>query len=112
MKENYTYNQYKKKNVRHSAIYNAVELLTSKRESAACVERNYVRRLYDYFTLSEDISQNREEAEKIEVSYITNWEKLHDAYVSKGQILRSTPNTAPLICGAYNTQPEGLSTMA
>ena len=81
MKENYTYNQYKKKNVRHSAIYNAVELLTSKRESAACVERNYVRRLYDYFTLSEDISQNREEAEKIEVSYITNWEKLHDAYV-------------------------------
>ena len=30
----------------------------------------------------------------------------------KGQILRSTPNTAPLICGAYNTQPEGLLTMA
>ena len=30
----------------------------------------------------------------------------------KSQILRSTPNTAPLICGAYNTQPEGLSTMA
>ena len=28
--------------------------------------------------------------------------------VRKGQILRSTPNTAPLICGAYNTQPEGL----
>ena len=33
-------------------------------------------------------------------------------YICKGQILRSTPNTAPLICGAYNTQPEGLSTMA
>ena len=32
--------------------------------------------------------------------------------VGKGQILRSTPNTAPLICGACNTQPEGLSTMA
>ena len=32
--------------------------------------------------------------------------------MSKGQILRSTPNTAPLICGACNTQPEGLSTMA
>lgn len=31
---------------------------------------------------------------------------------SKGQILRSTPNTAPLICGACNTQPEGLLTMA
>jgi DNA polymerase len=32
--------------------------------------------------------------------------------VGKGQILRSTPNTAPLICGAYNTQPEGLLTTA
>ena len=26
----------------------------------------------------------------------------------KGQILRPTPNTAPLICGACNTQPKGL----
>ena len=33
-------------------------------------------------------------------------------YFSKGQILRSTPNTAPLICGACNTQPEGLLTTA
>ena len=35
-----------------------------------------------------------------------------DNSISKGQILRSTPNTAPLICGACNTQPEGLLTMA
>ena len=34
-------------------------------------------------------------------------------FLSKGQILRPTPNTAPLICGAcYNTQPEDLLTMA
>ena len=39
-------------------------------------------------------------------------EELDAYYSGKGQILRSTPNTAPLICGAYNTQPEGLSTMA
>ena len=32
--------------------------------------------------------------------------------MGKGQILRSTPNTAPLICGACNTQPEGLLTTA
>ena len=44
---------------------------------------------------------------------------VHDALVTqgsvtrKGQILRPTPNTAPLICGAcYNTQPEDLLTMA
>ncbi len=38
--------------------------------------------------------------------------KFHRLIEGKSQILRSTPNTAPLICGAYNTQPEGLSTMA
>ena len=32
--------------------------------------------------------------------------------IRKGQILRSTSNTAPLTCGACNTQPEGLLTMA
>ncbi len=36
-----------------------------------------------------------------------------DFFIGKGQILRPTPNTAPLICGAcYNTQPEDLLTMA
>ena len=40
-----------------------------------------MRRLYDYFTLSEDVSQNKTETQKINVSYITNWEKLHDSFV-------------------------------
>ena len=39
-------------------------------------------------------------------------EQINDFTIRKGQILRSTPNTAPLICGACNTQPEGLLTMA
>ena len=55
---------------------------------------------------------------------ISEWEIPHDKMRvkkyysitqkgSKGQILRPTPNTAPLICGAcYNTQPEDLLTMA
>lgn len=80
-KEHYKYNQYTKQNVRHSALFKAVEILTSKRGQSCCVERNYVRRLYDYFTLSKDISQNKAEAQKINVSYITNWEKLHDSFV-------------------------------
>lgn len=83
MKEHYKYNQYTKRNVRHKAIFSTVELLTSKRGQSCCVERNYVRRLYDYFTLSEDVSQNKAEAQKIDVSYITNWEKLHDSFVER-----------------------------
>lgn len=31
--------------------------------------------------MSEDVSQNQLEAKKIDVSYITNWEKLHDSFV-------------------------------
>ena len=80
-KEYYKYNQYTKQNVRHTALFKAVEVLTSKRGQSCCVERNYVRRLYDYFTLSEDVSQNKIEAQKINVSYITNWEKLHDSFL-------------------------------
>lgn len=81
MKETYKYNQYTKRNVRHTAIYKAVEFLTTRREQSCCVERNYVRKIYDYYTLSEDISQNKTEAEKIDISYITNWEKLHDSLI-------------------------------
>lgn len=80
-KKAYKYNQYTKQNVRHTAIYKAVEILTTKREQSCCVERNYVRKMYDYFTLSEDISQNKLEAVKINVSYITDWENLHDSFI-------------------------------
>lgn len=40
-----------------------------------------MRKIYDYYTLSEDISQNKVEAEKINISYITNWENLHDSLI-------------------------------
>ena len=42
----------------------------------------------------------------------TKEEALEITLKRKGQILRSTSNTAPLTCGACNTQPEGLLTMA
>lgn len=63
------------------AISNAVEALTTKRELSCCVERSYVRQIYDYYTLSEDYSTNKVETEKINLSYISNWEKLHDSVV-------------------------------
>lgn len=80
-KDNYTYDQFSKKSVRHDAIMHAVEVLTLKRENASCVERNYVRKIYDYYNMSDDLSRNRIEANKIDVTYIANWEKLHDSYV-------------------------------
>ena len=53
----------------------------------------------------------REKVSSIELQeYFATKEWYQPLYESKGQILRSTPNTAPLTCGACNTQPEGLLT--
>lgn len=71
-------------------------MLTVKREDACCVKRNYVRSIYDYFSLSEDESKNRTEALKIEPFYITNWEKLHDTYVG---VKRPEDLTVCYLCG-------------
>ena len=98
-KEQYKYNQYTKQNVRHMALFKAVEILTSKRGQSCCVERNYVRRLYDYFTLSEDISQNKTEVQKINVSYITNWEKLHDSFVKTKRPEETTSDLSIQVAG-------------
>ena len=59
------------------------------------------------------LDQLRAEKERAETQLAQEQHKLEHLENSKGQILRPTPNTAPLICGAcYNTQPEDLLTMA
>lgn len=80
-KDKYRYNQHTKQNARHISVLKAVEALTLKREESCCVGRDYVRKIYDYFILPDDISKNKKEAEKIDVSYITRWERLHDSFV-------------------------------
>lgn len=82
--------------VRHSSILRAVELLTAKREQACCVERDYVRKVYDFYALSEDYSKNKLEAKKIDISYIINWEQLHDSYVG---VRRPEDLTVCYLCG-------------
>lgn len=77
----YTYTQQRKKITRHESLISAIESLTTNREKTCCVERNYVRRVYDYFALSEDDSENKNEALKIQPKYISSWEKLHDSCV-------------------------------
>lgn len=74
----YTYTQQKKNFVRHQALSYAVTLLTSDRGNATCVNRSYVRDVYDFFTQTEDDSKNKVEASKINREYILDWEKLHD----------------------------------
>ena len=56
------------------------------------------------------VKSDPKDALKIAKYGLDNWSTLRE--YSKGQILRSTSNTAPLTCGACNTQPEGLLTTA
>lgn len=81
MKSTVSYRQHSKNYVRHSSISWAVETLTTKREQSCCVERNYVRKVHDYFVMNEDDSTNKKEAMKLSVDYISAWEKLHDSCV-------------------------------
>lgn len=75
-----TYRQPEKDAVRQNALRYAVDALTSHRSQSCCVERDYVRHLYD--TLSfEPSSELRNELQKIDVSYIEHWERLHDSCV-------------------------------
>ncbi len=71
-----TYKQETKNTVRHTAIRRAVEILTVGRSQACCVRRSYVRDLYDYFN---DLAESREqeEAKRIDISYIKEWETMH-----------------------------------
>lgn len=78
----YSYTQLSKNIARHTSLMSAIEVLTTMREKACCVGRNYVRRVFDYFVLQEDESNNKKETQKINQNYILNWEKLHDSCVN------------------------------
>lgn len=83
-----------------NASQNIVELFSKVKEKVVIPSRVY----------KEYLVHKDEEQAKIDRKYDSFTRDLKKQ--GKGQILRSTPNTAPLICGAYNTQPEGLLTMA
>lgn len=76
----YSYTQSQKNRVRHDALYYAVKLLTTNRNNACCVDRYYVRNIYDYF-MSLDDCKDKRETKKINIDHIIMWEKLHDSFL-------------------------------
>lgn len=81
-KNDYKYDQPEKRIIRHNIISHAVKSLTQEREASTCVNRDYVRKIYDSFVNTKDDSSNKTEAELIDKNYIISWENLHDAYTS------------------------------
>ena len=75
-----SYKQKTKQVARHKMIKKSVELLTQERTSLCCVQRNYVRDLYEYFMGLEESFENKE-VKCIDISYIRMWENIHSQYV-------------------------------
>ncbi|WP_055108756.1 hypothetical protein [Paenibacillus ihumii] len=75
-----TYTQLNKINARHKMFFYSIDLLTTNRNKACCVERSYVRKILDYF-LSLDETKEKDEASKIDMSHVKSWETLHDSCV-------------------------------
>lgn len=77
---NITYRQPEKDAVRRKALRYAVESLTINRSHACCVERDYVRNLYNVLS-SEPSTELKRELQKIDIAYLGHWEQLHDSCV-------------------------------
>lgn len=74
------YRQPQKAEVRHKTLLKAIEILTSDRQNACCVKRNYPRKVYDYFYLLNE-SKEKDEVSKVSEYYLRDWEKLHDTFI-------------------------------
>ena len=92
----YSYNQNNKKSARHLMIRKAVENLTTNRDSSAVVKRSYVRDIYDYFIEEDELSTTKQEVQKIDPKYITEWERLHDTDIGRK---RPEELTVCYLCG-------------
>lgn len=77
----YSYKQFSKNAVRRKALSYAVDILTNRRNESTCVTREYVRQIYNYYTLNEDESRIKTECLKIEPKYLLEWENLYDSSV-------------------------------
>ncbi len=92
----YSYKQFSKNYVRRNALSYAVNILTSKRNESTCVPRDYVRRIFNYYTLNEDESSIKSECLKIEPEYLLEWEHLYDSTV---RVKRPSDLSVCYLCG-------------
>lgn len=77
----YTYTQNLKSKARHDTLFYAVDLLTTNRNKSCCIDRSYIRKMYDYFVNLDDC-RDKQEVKKIDTSYMKSWEKLHDSFLN------------------------------
>lgn len=75
---NISYRQPEKDIVRRSILQYAVEALTKNRSQACCVEREYVRNVYDALNF-EPSAELKRELQRINTEYFGHWEHLHDS---------------------------------
>lgn len=77
-----TYTQHIKNKVRHKAVKNAIDNLTTNRSHATVIPKSYVRDIYDFFSELDEESPTTKEVKEINKNYIKDWEMLHDSFNS------------------------------
>lgn len=75
-----TYKQPEKDLVRKGALQYAVESLTKHRQHVCCVEKDYVRKIYEALNI-EPSAELKKELDRIDPRYFDHWERLHDSCV-------------------------------
>lgn len=80
---NATYKQPVKERVRTEILTYAIDTLTSNREEAACVKKNYVRDVFNHLKNQDYSPANRKATNDLELEYIDLWEKFHQSNIGK-----------------------------
>lgn len=78
-----SYKQDSKEKVRKDAIKTAISLLTKNRKSSFITSKAYISELRDAFLTGDFHEKDRRSAKDIDLSYISQWEQLHDALNTK-----------------------------
>lgn len=74
-----TYTQSIKNQVRHTAVKKAITNITTRRNEASVISKDYVRNIYDYYSNLEEESPTKNEVNEIDTKFIQDWERLHES---------------------------------
>lgn len=95
-----TYTQTIKKQVRHTVVKKAITNITTKRDEASVISKDYVRNIYDYYSNLEEESPTKNEVNEIDTKFIQDWERLHES-------INSTKTVSELnVCYLCGPEPE------
>lgn len=78
---NNQYNQKEKNAVRYDSLRYSIEMLTKHRDMVSCVNRDYVRNIYNWFKNDDYEPKSKRIVADLDTTYLDLWESLHSSFV-------------------------------